>query len=270
MKRNFELEKQRKQAHISEETKVYQDVLDCAIQRNQTALLEAEELFTNEKENIAKAIDMLKTNQDAELDEAKFRLQSTEAAVQDFNTKAASRNTLNTEENHSYLDAEIAYEQHIIDEENSKFEQQKEATNNSYNKTLKSLEEDKETALNETTNKLSEQESNLESFKQECENNKHNAQKEADKLLEEETDKTNDNNQAINQKHKEKQKELEEELHKQESEFKHHLSELSKKVSQEKDRLESEKKQIVKEADTDLKETIIKIDKKLKENIASI
>ncbi|AIO18572.1 hypothetical protein KQ51_00692 [Candidatus Izimaplasma bacterium HR1] len=270
VKENFEFDRKRKEAHINEETKVYQKALDYAVNRNQTALVEAEELFVNEKENISKAIDMLNSNKIVELDDAKYRHQSTESAVQDFNTKAASRNTLNTEENQAYLDAEIAYEQHIVNEENSRFEQLKEATNNSYNKTLKSLEEEKETALNEATNKLSEQESNLESFKQNVENSKHDIQKEADKLLEEESHKTSKNNQAINQKHHEKQNELEDNLKKQESEFKHDLNELSKKISQENDKLEATEKHIIKEADHKLKESIQVINKKLQEDISNI
>lgn len=270
LKQEFAKSKESQEEHILSETKVYQTALEQAKIRHEKALTEAKSLFEDETASINHIIDTLKSSQINELDEAKARLQATEANVQDFVTKSASRNTESTEHNQNYLDAEIAYEQSIINEENSKYEGLKEKTNNNYNNSLKELQNEKEQALSDTQRKLSEQEANLETYKNEAESNKNNTNNEASKLLDNENDKTTSNKQEINKRFEGKKDELKDELNKKESEFKHHIQDISKKVSEEDHKLDVDKKQISKDADLELKETIQKIDSQLKSDKSNI
>lgn len=270
LKTDFEKMKHQKEANILKETKVYQDALDHASNQNQKALQEVEELFTKEISRIKQLLELLKTNQEAELDEAKARLQSTEANIQEFITNAASRNTSSTEYYQNYLDSEIAYEESVIQEENTRFEDRKDHSSKSLHKILNELENDKKASLDSIETRLNEQNKNLSEHKEVTDKNINIAKKEAEKLVEERNSITSSSLKEFEKMLEDKQSELKNELHKKEVEIAQLLSDNEKKVNDENHKLDQTKKQIHKDVEAALKETIQKIDQKLKEDKSKI
>jgi hypothetical protein len=267
---DYEQNVKQKKANIHASTKTYQVALDAATSRYEKALEEAEKLFDNENLRFQKSIEMLQTNQIAELDDVKMRKMQTETSVQDFLSSAATRNTLNTEDNQSYLSDLIAQAETRMSNRVKLFENQREQENNRFNQQLQELANIKKEALEQVTQDFGRQESDLESFKSMIESNQKQAEEKATFDLNTQVSKTHAKNDEINAKFDANQKVIKDTLDNQTEEFNTKMQSINKNVNEENNHYDSEEKRVHKEYEQRLKDSLKDIDAALATDIKNI
>jgi|GEM_PF-2207620 len=266
----FKTEKESKESQIYAKVKVFKDALNAAENRKNIALVEAEQIFELEVSRLKQTIDQLKSQQDSELEAAKKRYNDTTNTINDFATKAATRNQLHTEENNTFVEIRNNSEKNIIEEINNRFSSQQEKINNMFNEENKNHENNKVQKLNEFATLLADEESNLESFRNDISATIKAKEDKTASEIKTQNEMTEHALSEIANKYQTLADEVAKLLTQQEQEYNNLIQENTKKVSEEKQKYEQNKKRIQKEYEVRLKEDISNIDSKLKQDINSI
>ncbi len=267
---SFNKERINKEQIIAASTKSYGVALEDAVRRNEIALAEAKVFNDAENNRISLAIDLLNTNKDNEIADAKNRFNETVTGVNNFINQATTRNQSNTEENLVYLNSCLSHKESTIGLATDLFEKSKEVLNNTLNQYIQKLASEKQAQLNDNDANLMSQEQNLETFKNAISNKIKDIEAKTELLIQAQNNKTSEENNKLEQKCTGSVKEISETLAKQVSEFKTILQTISKKVSSEKSHYDSEGKRVQKEYEQRLKEDLQKISAKLSQDISNI
>lgn len=268
--RHYTEERTQKEQLLQRSVGVYLAVLNDAKDRKEKALRDMKDLYDQGTRRVNLFIETAKQNAQAELINATKHVDDCASDLNQFNLQVASRNQQQTDANNTYLQTQIQTENNKIKEADSILENSRELLQQHLNSDLQALAAAHQQILSKKASDIAQQESNLEAFKLQIQNQIAKIKQDANNQTTEHNTAFANASSAITAALNQQLSEIRSTLANQVSDFNQNLTDISKRLQQAKTLLDNETKRVKKELDDRVKQEFSKINEDLQLQLKSV
>ena len=255
---------------ISQNSRLFTQGLEEAVNRKENALKDINEFNSIEKEKLDKAIELVKTGLNGETHNIVGRLNTTVSQSADYAESLLVRKNLVTEQNVEYLEGRINKEQDSIEHSKSLFEQEKSVLTSALEQYLLENGNKKSAEISNTTEQKLKEETNLESIIADFESLANKYVKEKEDLAENQSSTLQSNIAKIDQRHSNKLVQISKQLNEKVSNYNMNTVDLDGAKDEEIRKFDSDKKIVQRKYETSLSKEMLIISQKLQTDIKNI
>ncbi len=255
---------------ISQNSRLFTQGLEEAVNRKENALKDINEFNSIEKEKLDKAIELVKTGLNGETHNIVGRLNTTVSQSADYAESLLVRKNLVTEQNVEYLEGRINKEQDSIEHSKFLFEQEKSVLTSALEQYLLENGNKKSAEISNTTEQKLKEETNLESIIADFESLANKYVKEKEDLAENQSSTLQSNIAKIDQRHSNKLVQISKQLNEKVSNYNMNTVDLDGAKDEEIRKFDSDKKIVQRKYETSLSKEMLIISQKLQTDIKNI
>ena len=268
--RMLDEELSKRKAIISQNSRLFTQGLEEAVNRKENALKDINEFNSIEKEKLDKAIELVKTGLNGETHNIVGRLNTTVSQSADYAESLLVRKNLVTEQNVEYLEGRINKEQDSIEHSKFLFEQEKSVLTSALEQYLLENGNKKSAEISNTTEQKLKEETNLESIIADFESLANKYVKEKEDLAENQSSTLQSNIAKIDQRHSNKLVQISKQLNEKVSNYNMNTVDLDGAKDEEIRKFDSDKKIVQRKYETSLSKEMLIISQKLQTDIKNI
>lgn len=270
VRKEIQEEANRVKAEIAEKTNIYEANLELARQRKMAAKDELEQVYAELNQDVNLALEVLSNAKESELADARARYQKALEKTATIGNYAVTRNTLTTEENTKYLNDREDTENNIINTTKASFEDFRNTTNANKDNQLSNLEQQKQ-EINETAaNAVQAEEQKQEEFASQIANTINGYENDATAKLNAQATAHAKQIATFEQTQNNVVADANKSLTIKDNQYKEAVASIDKKQAAEKKSFEDAKKLVQKNYDTELKKAITNINTRLAADIKAL